>query len=93
MNSKIYLMLIVSSSLALAACGNGGGNGDTAVVTPEPENALATFANLAADDEPLALTGQLETDIETVFGDADNASTDVLAGDTVQTVIDRAVSN
>jgi len=100
MNSKTYLMLVVCSSLALAACGNGGSGGrddtaddDTPVVTPEPENALATLGNLTADDEPLALTEQLETDIETVFGGADNASTDVVAGDTVQTVIDRAVLN
>ncbi|PCJ88622.1 MAG: hypothetical protein COA54_02575 [Thiotrichaceae bacterium] len=99
MNSKNYLMLVVCSSLALSACGSGGGNGsdtaddDTPVDIPEPENALATFGNLTADDEPLALTTQLETDIEAVFGNADNASTDVLAGDTVQSVIDRAASN
>jgi len=101
MNSKIYLMLIVSSSLALAACGDSGSGGgkddtaddDTPVVTPEPENALATFGNLSADDEPLTLTEQLETDIESVFGGADNASTDVQAGDTIQSVIDRAKSN
>ena len=98
MNSKTYLMLIVCSSLALAACGSGGGGGnddnadadDIPPVLPEPVNALATFGNLTADDEPLALTVELETDIEAVFGGADNASTDVVAGDTVQSVIDRA---
>jgi hypothetical protein len=93
-------MLIVCSSLALAACGDSGGGSkddtaddDTPVVTPEPENALATFGNLSADDQPLALTEQLERDIEAVFGGADNASTDVLEGDTIQSVIDRAKSN
>ena len=94
MNSKTYLMLVVCSSLTLAACGNGGGGGNAGDDTPqEPENALATFGNLSADDEPLALTEQLDTDIQAVFGNADNTSTDVLAGDTVQSVIDRAKSN
>lgn len=100
MNSKKYLMLAVCSSLVLSACGSGGGSGkddaadeDTTVEVPEQENALATFGNLAADDDPLALTVELESDIETVFGGADNASTDVVVGDTVQTVIDRATLN
>lgn len=97
MNSKTYLIFIVCSGLVLGGCGNSGGNnaGGSGVtpVTPEPENALAVFGRLAADDEPLAISTQLENDIQAVFGDADNTTTDVIAGDTAQTVIDRAELN
>lgn len=105
MNSKYTFILLMCSGLVLSACSSndssGGGNGnnagagggEVAPVSPTAENALAVIGQQSADDEPLPLSVDLGSDIEAVFGDADNAATDVLVGDSVQSVIDRAVNN
>ena len=109
MNSKYTFILLMCSGLVLNACssnddnGNGnnagaggaggaGGGGETPAA-PTTENALAVIGQQVADDEPLPLSAELASEIEAVFGDADNAPTDVLAGDNVQSVIDRAGIN
>ncbi len=92
MNSKYSFIIIVCSGLMLSAChdnNSAGGDG----VTTQPENELTVFGNLSADDEPLAITNKLEQDIQAVFGDADNKAVDVIVGDNVQSVIDRAGLN
>ncbi len=81
--------------MTVGACSNdddvvGGGDDSEQEEADEAENELAIFGGQAADAEPLSLTEQLEEDIEEVLGEADDDATDVVAGDTVQTVIDRA---
>ena len=95
MNSKYTLLFVVCSGLFLSACdnNNGGNNAGDDGGNQAPANTLAIFGNQAADDAPLPISAQLETDIVDTFGDADNTPTDVIAGDTVQTVIDKANAN
>ena len=101
MNSKYTFILLMCGGLILSACSNdddgvnAGAVGATPEIpiTPTSENALAVFGRQAADDEPLPISAQLDGDIQTVFGDADNSPTDVVDGDSVQSVIDRAEVN
>ena len=103
MNRKYTFIILISAGLILSACSNdddagnaGAGAGGTTPeipATPTLENALAIYGRQAADDEPLPISAQLDTDIQTVFGDADNSPTDVVDGDSVQSVIDRAEIN
>lgn len=97
MKSKTYLLFIVCSALTLGACDNDGSDkdkdDDDATAPVETENALSVFGSQAADADPLAISQQLIDDIESVFGGADGSATDVIAGDTVNTVIERAKAN
>ena len=106
MNSKYTFVLLICGGLVLGACSsndsnngnnangnNQGAGGGATPTTPVYGNTLAVIGQQSADDEPLPLSVQLGSDIEAVFGDADNTPTDVLAGDNVQTVIDRAGIN
>ena len=94
MKSKTYILVVMCFSLGIAACSNddddnnAGNDDDDAAV-----NELAIIGALTADEAPAAITAKLETDIISVFGEADNNATDVVTGDTVQTVIDRATEN
>ena len=85
MNIKYYFILVALFGLTLGACSNSDNQSSTPL-----QNTLSVLGAQAADDEPLAITQQLDNDIQAVFGNADNMTTDVIAGDTVQDVINRA---
>jgi hypothetical protein len=103
MNSKYTITLVLCSGLVLGACSSGNGNGssngnsgsggtvqDEPPPQPQVGKTLAAYGSQSADDDPMAVTIELEDDIQAVFGDADNVTTDVVSGDSVQAVIDRA---
>lgn len=93
MKSIYYLMYIVCFSLALAACTDDVHDDDREDDDETDINTLSIVGSLNADDEPALITEELEEDTEEIFGEADDETTDVLANDTVQSVIDRAESD
>lgn len=88
MNTKYHLIYILIAGSLLSACGSDY----TASNANENANTLAFVGGVDEDNEPLALNVNLESNIESVFGNADSIPKEVVAGDTIQSVVNRAKS-